>query len=195
MRSILDHQPGYHVWTLVIAFAVLSAFQSFYYFPFLGHVPMDMLVLAELIFSIFFDVVMLFLYTGVWYLGGKWWGGKGTWRDVMTAYGWAYPPTFIGMIFLNISDLAYWSKINSGMTDFKSIYMPPQMPWQSPCNSIATALLGWTLVLQIINLSEAHKISIPRAFVLVMMINIPMALIYITLIVFMVLHLMHFGSF
>jgi hypothetical protein len=176
LRSILDEQPGYHVWTFVLVYAVLSAFQPLLFVPFLGRLPLDLLFLGALLFSIAFDVILLFFFSGFWYLIGKWMGGKGTFKGVMTAYAWSYPPALIGVLFQQLAYIPQLLSILSGETDFKTLFAESRMSWQSSCDLISLALAGWTAVLLVINLSETHKISIPRSIGLVLTILIPFML-------------------
>ena len=179
LRAILDEQPGYHVWTFIVVYAFFQAFEPEYYFFFAGRGPLDVQLLIGLVISIGFDVLALFFFSGFWLMIGKWMGGKANFKEVMTAYAWSYPPSIIGIILLQLGNIPKWLTLLSGETDLKSLLARPHMSWESPSQGISLLLVGWTTVLLVINLSEAHKISIPRSIALVLTILVPFTLIVV----------------
>ncbi|HJT25165.1 MAG TPA: YIP1 family protein [bacterium] len=180
MKTLLEQRPGYHVWTLVILYAFFQTFEPEYFIPFLSHGALSTLLLVGLLVSVGFDVAAMYFFTGFWLLIGRWLGGKGNLKGLMTAYAWSYPPSIIGIILLQSSNIPTWLRITGGENDFKTIVTAPHMLWQASFHLLSFLLVMWTAVLLVINVSEAHKFSIGRSILTVLLVLVPvMAIVFV----------------
>lgn len=191
MKTILSQEPGYHVWTFVVFYAILQAFQPEFYILFLGKTTLDMLLLAGILISVGADVAACLFLNACFYFVGRLMGGKGSWKDILTAFGWCYPPAIIGIIFLQLSNIPQWLRISAGETDVMTLIREPRVAWQSGCQALSFLLAMWTLVLWVVNISEAHKISIPRSLVLVLVPFLIYVFIAIGIIICVAFYLLH----
>ena len=177
LRHILDNQPGYHVWTFVVFYAVFQAFLPIFYSPFAGRMTLDMLLLIGILISLVIDMGAFYYFSGLGYLLGRLLGGKGTFRDLQTAYAWSYPPACIAIIVLQVSQIPTWLRMMAGETNTMALLTVPQMAWQGSGRVLSLLLNLWTLVLLVVNVSEAHKISKWRSFGLMVLLLIPITLV------------------
>src|ERR1035441_9192339 len=177
LRHILDNQPGYHVWTFVVFYAVFQAFLPIFYSPFAGRMTLDMLLLIGILISLVIDMGAFYYFSGLGYLLGRLLGGKGTFRDLQTAYAWSYPPACIAIMVLQVSQIPTWLRMMAGETNTMALLTVPQMAWRGSGRFLSLLLNLWTLVLLVVNVSEAHKISKWRSFGLMVLLLIPITLV------------------
>ncbi len=184
VRTIIATRPGYCVWAFILTYAVLQAFLPEDYVSFLGQMPLGITVLIGILFSLLLDVTAFVVLGGLTYQLGKWLGGKGSWEDMEVAYAWAYPPALIGILFMQSRGLPVWFQMIAGETDSRALLLQPHQWWQILFQGISAILTGWTILLWIINISEAHKLSIPRSIGIVVLVFIPIVLLTIGFAVF-----------
>ncbi len=187
IRKILDIQTGYQVWFLVILFAVFQALLPVFYAPFTSYLTLDILVFIGILISIALDSLVCLYFAGVGSFLGGIFGGKGSFKDIQTAYAWCYPPACVAIVLLQVSQIPVWQNLIGGDTDLLSLVAGPQALWQDLLRSISIVLNLWTLVLLIVNVSEAHQISALRSFVLIILLLIPLLIVGITAIILLVI--------
>ncbi len=188
MRDILATQPGYHVWTLIVLYALLQAFLPQYYAFFAGREDLSLLLSIGILLSIAFDVAVFFLFTGFWYWAGKLLGGKGSWKDVQTAYAWCYPPALVGTFLLQLGGIPVWLKMISGEINTLALLTLPRQGWQILLEALSFLLNLWAVVWLVPNLAEAHRFSILRALALLLMLLIPFVVLAVVGAVYVVIH-------
>ncbi len=172
IREILDAQPGYKVWLFVVFAGIFQALVPFFYAPFTGYLTLDMLVLIGICVVIALDILGFVYFSWMTALLGRALGGKGTFKDLQTAYAWCCPPFCAALVLGQASAIPNWLALMGGETHLLSLIIP-QSPWQIWLRAFVYPLEFWTFLLMIINVSEAHNISRLRSFVLLILVFVP----------------------
>jgi hypothetical protein len=100
-------------------------------------------------------------------------GGKGGFKDMQTAYAWAYPPACVAIVLFLAGHIPTWFVLIGGENHIFTLLTLPQDPWQELLQTSAFLLVFWTVILWITNVSEAHQISVLRSFLLIVLSMIP----------------------
>ena len=166
IKIILENEPGYFVWPIVIAFSFLNNLQHLYLY-----LTANNFFSPYNLFRLFFrfptqGVLFFLLITWVIFRVGKWFGGIGTYIEIKTAYVWAYPPAFVGLILMNLGEIPIWWRIFHGQRDYEALLEIPQFQWQQVLMALSFLFVFWTLVLCVINVAQAHKISVWKSIVI-----------------------------
>jgi hypothetical protein len=176
LRKILDDQPGYMVWLFVVFVAIFQALMPFFYAPFTGYLPLDMLVLIGICAILVFDSLGFFYFSWMTAFLGRVLGGKGTSKDLRTAYAWCCPPFCAALVLGQVGMIPNWLALMGGETHILAL-IRPQTPWQIWLRAFIYPLEFWTLFLLVINVSEAHKISSLRSFILLILVFVPTVIV------------------
>jgi hypothetical protein len=174
IRHILDNEPGYKIWIFVVLYAIAQAWLPIFYAPFVDYATLDMLVLAGIVISLAIDIAAFYYFSGMGTFLGRLMGGKGSFKDIQTAYAWAYPPACVAIVLLQVSQIPTWFALIGGENHILTLITTPQDPWQDLLRGLSLLLNFWTFILLITNLSEAHRISFLRSFVLTILVFVPM---------------------
>lgn len=173
IRQIIEVNPGYFIWPLVFFSGLFSSLSSSTYFPFLKK-PLYFVVPIGITYFIVMAFVNFYLFSGWGYWAGKKLGGKGSYKSLQTATAWSYPPAIIAELIFVFDELPDWLKIAMGETSGAILIGNVSTAlWHHLLILFAVALLVWTSVLWIFNLSEVHKLPIWKSFFISLVLTIP----------------------
>lgn len=164
IQLILENKPGYFVWPIVITSSFLGALHPSRLFSMSNYLSFPSSLFAEVIIGCLLGILFFFIYSGVVLWIGNWSGGKGTYLEVTTACAWAYPPFFGSLFFDFLRQIQNLKMVFQGGVDLKYLLTAPMADWHHIFTAISYLFGFWVLVLTVINVSEAHKISIWKSF-------------------------------
>ncbi len=125
------------------------------------------LLLYGLVGGIIFGIPLGMCITGITYIVAKIFRGKGSFKNTYAIIGWVNIPIVISVVFILPLEIA-----TLGLTFFSTNPSPAQIKptvyYTLLC--LDSAFVLWTVILAIIGLSIAHKISFIKSFCIVMVI-------------------------
>lgn len=162
-KTLVAEDPGYGQWILIPIYTFLAGVNPTLYLVFLKFLPDWAALLVEILVMMVVGITFYWIAVICNFLIGKWLGGTGTLGNMATAYAWAYVPCFGGLILMRLGEIPKWALILGGETDVKVVgaagnilVLLTALP--------ALAFFLWSWVLMAFGISEAHKISLGRAF-------------------------------
>ena len=148
-RYVVDYTPmKYATWL-----AVLYGFLSIY----APSTADGRNMIGDLIVDLIIGIIMGFI---IWWVSyklnfhiGKWFGGTGSQEEMKIATAWAFIPSIIGLILINIPMLLIYGDVNKyyGNTDY---------PLQMILLYIGDLVGLWSILVNIIAIAEIHKLAI-----------------------------------
>jgi hypothetical protein len=160
IQLILENEPGYFVWPMVLTFSFLEAFHPSKLLSVSKYLSFPLSLFGDVVIGWLFGILVFLIYSRVVLVIGKWSGGKGTYLEVKTACAWAYPPLFVGLIFEFLRKISNLKMVFQGNMDLKDFFSAPMSDWHYVLTGISFLLAFWCLSLTVINVAQAHKISI-----------------------------------
>jgi len=162
-KLILENHPGYYVWSIVITLSVLRSLNSFSLLSLDNYLPFPFSVLVGIVVWSIFEILAFLSYSYFILRIGKWLGGKGNYLEVKTACAWAYPPTIAVIFFDYLRDIPNLTKIFYGNMYMKDLLATPKGGWYYVLTTIGFIPFFWGIGLNVINISEALKITIKKS--------------------------------
>jgi hypothetical protein len=104
-------------------------------------------------------------YSWIIFRMGKWFGGIGSYIDLKTACAWSYPPLFVGLVFSFLREIPELIRIFHRELNLRNFLATPINDWYHPLRAISFLLVVWAAVLNILTVSQAHKFSVWKSFV------------------------------
>lgn len=154
-RDMIDNKPLWFIFLLIVI-GSFGAFGGGYVGSELDTtLSVAVLIAISLFLGPITGIIMMFIYSGIIFLFGKLLGGTGSFWDVFKAGSLTYVPSLVIGIFYYIwMFFAPESYFNAFETSAFSIIVP----------LISLAFGIWSIVINVIALSEAHRFSNWRAF-------------------------------
>lgn len=154
-RDMIDNKPLWFIF-LLIAIGSFSAFGGGYVGSELDTtLPVAVLIAISLFFGPIVGIIMMFFYSGVLFLFGKLLGGTGSFWDVFKAGALTYVPSLVIGIF-------YYIWMFFAPDSYFNAFETSAFTFVVPLISFAFGI--WSIVINVIALSEAHRFSNWRAF-------------------------------
>ncbi|GEM_PF-2557319 len=162
-KVLVAEDPGYGQWVLIPIYTLLAGINPTFYLVLLKFLPAGAALPAEILMMMVVGMIFYWLTVICNFLIGKWLGGTGTLGKVATAYAWAYVPCFGGLILMRLGEIPKWALIMGGETDLRTVGAAGNI---TMILTILPAMVFflWSWVLIAFGVSEAHKISLGRAF-------------------------------
>jgi Yip1 domain len=174
VRTVLDRDPAYGVWAMVVPYIVLSGFSPIYYTALARHLPLPLALAAGAVFWGVIGVLFFLLLTWVFFRFGKLLGGKGAYREIWSAYGWSVPAPFLGVPFLLIGQIPGWTRVFAGTTDLSAVLAGPKPWWQTGGNILFSLMDLWGWVLIFINVAYVHQFRAWKSVVIFLFLVVPL---------------------
>ena len=92
IQLILDNDPGYYVWPMVITLSALEAINPYFFNMLNNYVAAPLAILGQVVLGMGGGVVIFLFLSWIVYQSGKWMGGVGNYREVRTSLAWGYFP-------------------------------------------------------------------------------------------------------
>jgi hypothetical protein len=160
MKHILENEPGYFVWPMVLTFSFLGALHPSKLLSISNYLSFPLSFFGDVFIQWLFGILVFLIYSWVVLGVGKWSGGKGTYLEVKTACAWAYPPLFVGLLLVFLMKISKLKMVFQGGMDLKDYFSAPMADWHHIFTVISFLLAFWWVGLTVINVAQAHKISI-----------------------------------
>ena len=166
IRAIIDQDTNYWVWPIILTISLLSTLDPTAETYLVGKMPLGAALLLGTLVS--FAIMFGAFWLVIWfiYFMGKILGGKGTFDEVKAAYTWGAVPAIIGFLFDGVGKSSIWINLLSGETDRMALLGSPVLLWQKIDLFIYSFMFIWSMVLDVIAVSEAHQISKLRSCVI-----------------------------
>lgn len=165
IRNIIGHDTRYWVWPFILAYSVLAATDPGLYLTFLRKTPPSVLYPLGAGLTVAGMIALFWVFIAFAYFAGKLLGGTGKFEEVTVAYVWCLPPAFIGILLNLLAAVPTWLQIFSGIKD-PGILVASKSGWQYLLLVLYYVLIIWSLVLDFIALSEAHRIPVWKSLVI-----------------------------
>ena len=175
---LLKKDTGFGVWKLIPFYCFLASLNPLGFQLALKYFPHSIAIPVILIFGIGFGIVAFWAVAWLFYRFGMILGGKGSFQKIRTAYAWGYPPCIASLLFDGLGDIPEWVRTFSGAALMK-VASEPMAGWQILLQIISIGFAIWSLVLCVINISEAHRFSAARSVGLMFLITFGIAFVII----------------
>ncbi|HVM32758.1 MAG TPA: Yip1 family protein [bacterium] len=164
IREILDKDPRAYFWPLLAILTLTSDDDPSVAIFLASKMSAQAAIALSFVFNIVITLGSFWLLAWIVYVSGKAMGGKGSFRDIQAAYLWAVPPYILAAFFNFLANGSIWLALFSGETETTTLLALPRNFGQDIAMAARIILLGWSLVLQVITVAEAHQISKWKAF-------------------------------
>ncbi|MFC4411825.1 YIP1 family protein [Chungangia koreensis] len=169
-RYVIEYTPVKYAGWLAVLFGFLSLFAP--------STTDGGKMWGDLISALIFGSIMGLI---IWWVSyklnfhiGKWLGGTGSKEEMKIATGWAFIPSIIGLILINLP-------LNMIYGDITGFYGNSDYPLQMILLYIGDLIGIWSIIINILAIAEVHKLSIWRSIIVHI---IPAVLLLIILVLF-----------
>jgi hypothetical protein len=161
LQIILKNNNNFYVWPMISVFSLTSSFNgSGTFLAQINALPIPFAFLMEVVLGTSQGFVFFLAMSWIFYLLGKLIGGKGTYKETMTAVAWGIiPPFSIGMLLNLIEVIPDWVKYLNGNRNMMALTPEPLFEWHTTLLVLDNLIFLWALILTLSTLSMVNKFN------------------------------------
>jgi hypothetical protein len=184
MRQILDSDPHRLVHVLAMLSGIVEALGLRVPAP--PVVPIGALLAFKVVMGAFGGVIVLYIFSGLVLMTGRWFGGRGSFTSVRAATAWsAVPAIWSALLFLPLVVYLGWEALNLDRT--RLLGDPAGMALLVPTGMVLLVVAIWRFVIYLKCVGEAHGFSawhsLGAAFIAGILFAIPCTIVVVAAVV------------